>query len=73
MGLGEEDRAFELLTRAVAERVPFMFLDQDTFYRSLWSDRFTELARRMGSGVVSRVWERLGVGDESNESTRPEA
>ncbi|MGD2123568.1 MAG: tetratricopeptide repeat protein [Gemmatimonadota bacterium] len=63
LGLGEEDRSIELLAQAVAERAPFLFLSQDTMYRSLWSNQFAELAGKVGSGVVSRAWERPETGE----------
>jgi TolB-like protein/Tfp pilus assembly protein PilF len=55
LGLGEYDRAFDLLAQAVADGTPLaMMLHQDSTYDPLRSDpRFAELAERVGSGVVA--------------------
>jgi tetratricopeptide (TPR) repeat protein len=65
LGLGETEQAFELLTKAVAERIPYLHgVHQDPgLFGLLWDHpRFTEVANQVGSGVVSRVWERQGRG-----------
>jgi serine/threonine-protein kinase len=73
--LGEEEKALHHLERAVAQRAPYLFfIHQDHFYSPLWSDpRFGELASKVGSGVVSRVWERLGTGGVPQTGTTQEA
>ena len=60
MGLGEREEAILQLERAVAACVPYVFtLTQDPIFSSLWPDpRFRELASKVGTGVVSRAWER---------------
>ncbi len=61
LGLGEEERALDLLAQAATQRTPWLFqVHQDPNYHPLWADpRFTELANKVGSGVVSRAWDRL--------------
>jgi serine/threonine-protein kinase len=63
VGLGEKERALELLAQAFAERSPYLFaVHQQPSWRPLWSElRFRELAGKVGSGVVSRAWERAGA------------
>jgi hypothetical protein len=60
LGLGERDAAVELFARVVAERCPYAHsVVQDGQWQPLWSDpRFLELVSKVGSGVVSRAWER---------------
>ncbi|UCC83742.1 MAG: tetratricopeptide repeat protein, partial [Gemmatimonadota bacterium] len=54
LGLKEKEKALEYLAMAVAEQSPYLFaIHVDANYDSLRSDpRFTELASRVGSGVV---------------------
>jgi len=54
LGLGDEEKFFEWLAKAVAEQSPYLFsIHQDLQYDRFRSDpRFTELARKVGSGVV---------------------
>ena len=65
IGLGEKERALDLLDQAITQRSPYVYtLHQDPNYGSLWSDpRFHRLAKRVGSGVVSRAWERSEEGE----------
>ncbi len=60
--LGEKEQALDSFAKAVAERVPYVFeIHQEPLYSLLWSDpRFTELANRVGSGVVARAWDSPG-------------
>jgi tetratricopeptide (TPR) repeat protein len=60
LALGEYDAALDRLSDAVATRTPWVFsIHQDPFSSSVWSmPRFWELASKVGSGVVSRAWER---------------
>ncbi len=59
LGLGEYDRAFDLLAQAVADGTPLaIMLHQDSVYDPLRSDpRFAELAMRVGSGVVASSYD----------------
>jgi serine/threonine-protein kinase len=61
LGLGEEDRALDLLAEAATQRAPWLFqIHQDPNYSPLWADpRFTEFASKVGSGVESSGWDRL--------------
>jgi TolB-like protein len=56
LGLGDEEKFFEWLTQAVAEQSPYLFsMHLDPQYDPFRSHpRFTELASRVGSGVVNR-------------------
>jgi hypothetical protein len=65
LGLGEKERALDLLDQAITQRSPYLYtLHQDPNYSSLWSDpRFQGLARKVGSDVASRPWERSVEGD----------
>jgi tetratricopeptide (TPR) repeat protein len=60
LGLGEMVEALDYLDQALVERSPYMSsVLQDPSWQPLWSDpRFRELASKVGSGVVSRAWER---------------
>jgi serine/threonine-protein kinase len=77
LGLGEKEQALVLLAEAVARRCPYIYpLHQDPNYESLWSDpRFAELASKVGSGVVSRAWERANPvqSDENGPAVVPPA
>ena len=59
LGLGEYDRALDLLAQAVSDGTPLaMMLHQDSVYDPLRSDpRFAELAMRVGSGVVASSYD----------------
>jgi len=54
LGLGDEEKFFEWLAKAVAEQSPYLFsIHQDLQYDPFRSDpRFAELASCVGSGVV---------------------
>ncbi len=55
LGLGDDERALDLLAQAAAQRTPWLFqIHQDPNYHPLRSyPRFTELAGRVGSGMAA--------------------
>ncbi|MGD2123566.1 MAG: hypothetical protein PVJ76_17560 [Gemmatimonadota bacterium] len=61
-GLREREEALGCLEQAVAQRCPYLFtIQQAPEWQPFWTDaRFRELASQVGSGVVSRAWERKG-------------
>jgi TolB-like protein len=63
LGLGEKEESTELFARVISERCPYAHpVPQDLQWRPLWSDsRFIELGNKVGSGVVSRAWERVNA------------
>jgi TolB-like protein/tetratricopeptide (TPR) repeat protein len=56
LGLGDEEKFFEWLAKAVAEQSPYLFsMHLDPQYDPFRSHpRFTELAKQVGSGIVNR-------------------
>jgi tetratricopeptide (TPR) repeat protein len=71
IALGERDRGLDLLARAMVERDPLLYwIHQDLWWDPIRSDpRFSELASRVGTGVVARDHHRTSAGEVSQEST----
>jgi len=74
IGLGQKKEAISQLERAVTESTPYVFtIPQDPIFFPLWPDpRFRELASQVGSGVVSRGWERAEAEEVAQRGSSPE-
>jgi tetratricopeptide (TPR) repeat protein len=73
IGLGQKKEALFQLERTVTECTSWGFtIPQDPIFSPLWPDpRFRELAGKVGSGVVSRAWERAEAEEVAQRGSSP--
>jgi tetratricopeptide (TPR) repeat protein len=74
IGLGQKKEALFQLERTVTECTSWVFtIPQDPIFSPLWPDpRFRELPGKVGSGVLSRGWERAEAEEVPQRGSIPE-